>query len=123
MRIAAAGKLAEKAGRLLRVNDLDRAEMRYLKALVIWPVHPRALAGMASICLKRGDGAHAVRWAAVLVREQPRRPYNHLLLGNAYELTGDRDSARQAWRGAARRGNTIARERLRETRDRVPDGT
>jgi hypothetical protein len=66
--------------------------------------------------LDRRDGVEAVRWAKRLVRMQPNRSNNQLLLGDAYKLRGDLKNARKAWERSATYGNRTARRRLRETR-------
>lgn len=111
--IAAANQHIRVGHRLRKQRRLGMAEASYLKALKELPGYPRAMAGLVRVHLNRRDGREALRWAQRLVRRQPKRGNNQLLLGDAYKLSGNTTKARQAWRQALRYGNVAARKRLR----------
>ena len=56
-----------------------------------------------------------MRWAERLARARPRGANNHVLLGDAYLLAGNRNAAREAWRHALELepGHANAQRRLR----------
>jgi tetratricopeptide (TPR) repeat protein len=112
-KIAAANHNVGQGHRLLARGRLEPAKAAYLKALAVLPDYPRALAGLVRVHLRRRDGAEAVRWAQRLVKEQPNRGNNQLLLGDALALRGDQTRARAAWRRATAYGNAAARKRLK----------
>ena len=95
-----------------RQGRLASAEASYLKALQAWSSYPLPRAGLVRIHLKRGEGVEALRWAKRLIRLQPRRGNNQLLLGDAHAMTGAMSRARKAWSKAQRYGNKIAARRL-----------
>jgi hypothetical protein len=57
----------------------------------------------------------ALRWARILIKAQPKRSHNQVLLGDAYRVAGDKPAARKAWYKAAGWGSRAAKDRLRET--------
>jgi hypothetical protein len=112
-KVALANRNVTQGHRLLRRGQLGLAEAAYLKALSALPNYPRAMAGLARVHLRRKDGAEAVRWAERLVKQQPKRGNNQLLLGDAWALRGQPARARAAWLRAAAYGNAAARSRLK----------
>jgi cytochrome c-type biogenesis protein CcmH/NrfG len=97
----------------MQQGRLGLAESSYQKALKIVPDYPSAMAALVRVHLARRDGAEAVRWANRLVAKQPTNNVNQLLLGDALNLTGNREAARDAWTEAAESGNSTARQRLK----------
>ena len=104
--------LVDEGASLLQQGRLGLAESSYQKALRLQPDFPAAMAALVRVHLTRRDGAEAVRWAKRLAAKQPNG-VNQLLLGDAYALYGDDDSARAAWELAAESGNATARQRLK----------
>jgi cytochrome c-type biogenesis protein CcmH/NrfG len=115
VRVATANRLVRKGDRLRRGNQAGQAEAHYLKALKIIPKYPRAMAGMARAKIQQRNGNEALRWARMLVKAQPKRSHNLVLLGDAYRVAGNKSAARKVWYKAAGAGNAVAKRRLRET--------
>jgi len=111
-RVARAQHLQRMASRLRRQGRLGLAESKYLEALAEWPRYPLAMAGVVRLHLARKDGREAVRWARKLVRVQPKRGNNQLLLGDAYMLRRNVSKAKAAYRQSARYGNRTAKKRI-----------
>jgi hypothetical protein len=109
-----AARYVAEAAKYRRLGRLGLAEAAYLRALAAFPRYPRAIAGVVHVHLQREDGSEAVRWAEQLVKMQPNRSNNQLLLGDAYALRGQRSAALAAWRLSAKYGNRVARQRLGE---------
>ena len=108
-----ARKLITVGNKKLRRKQLRFAEADFRKALKLVPRYPLALKGIARVHLARKDGKAAVRWAAMLVKRQPIRSENFLILGDAYALRGNKAAAVKAWKRAAKAGNKIAAKRLK----------
>jgi tetratricopeptide (TPR) repeat protein len=67
---------------LYQTNDIDRAEQHFIRALERFPGHPSAIAGIATVHLKRGD----VEGAFLLTKENADRHLNNVEMINAYAL-------------------------------------
>lgn len=109
--VAAATHQVSRGHTLLEHHRLQSASDSYLRALEHVPGDPRALAGLARVCIALGDGAGAARWAERAVAQKANSGSYQLLLGDALALSGDADQASVAWERAARFGNRVARQR------------
>jgi tetratricopeptide (TPR) repeat protein len=67
---------------LYQAKDIDQAEKHFLKALERFPGHPSAVAGLATVHLKRGDIGKA--W--ILMQENGPRHRNDVEMINCYGL-------------------------------------
>ncbi|UJR82313.1 response regulator [Sandaracinus amylolyticus] len=81
-------------------GELQAAEADYLRVLRTDPRNARAIAGLVRLHMARRDARAATQWARRLVAARPNLPANHVLLGDALLLGGDRDGARRAWQRA-----------------------
>ncbi|AKF05062.1 response regulator [Sandaracinus amylolyticus] len=97
-------------------GELQAAEGDYLRVLRTDPRNARAIAGLVRLHMARRDARAATQWARRLVAARPNLPANHVLLGDALMLGGDRDGARRAWQHALQisPGFRDARRRLGE---------
>jgi serine/threonine protein kinase/DNA-binding response OmpR family regulator len=118
---AAPGDRAERVRQLIRTANYQRnrgnhdaAQANYQRVLQLDRRNARALAGLAHSAIARRDARAAVRWSARLVSVAPSNPHNHVLLGDAYQLAGNRQSALREWRRALQISpeNETARRRL-----------
>jgi hypothetical protein len=109
---AKANYLVNMGHRLRKQGRWGMAEASYLKALKVLPQYARAVSGLVAVHLGRRDGVEALRWAKKLVELQPKRGAHQRLLGDAYALTGDKSSARNAWQLGMRLGDRTSRSRL-----------
>jgi Flp pilus assembly protein TadD len=64
------------------------------------PRNARAMAGLVRLHMARRDGRAAAQWARRLAAARPTQSSNHVLLGDALLLAGDRAAARAAWERA-----------------------
>ena len=96
-------------------GQMREAQVHYLAAIEIERRNARALAGLARVALAQRNGGQAVRWARRLVEARPRNAANHVLLGDAHRLAGNRSAARREWSRALELypGLASARRRLR----------
>ncbi|PBB98241.1 sulfotransferase [Mesorhizobium sp. WSM3862] len=75
--------LLKKAYECQQAKRLDEAQDLCFQVLARTPNHPLALYIMGTVCLGYDDEA-ALRYFARAVGEEPRNPYYHLSLGEAY---------------------------------------
>ncbi|MBX3248960.1 MAG: hypothetical protein KF901_17415 [Myxococcales bacterium] len=93
---------------------LDRARRSYESALAIAPQYGPALAGLTKVAIAERRGSEAVALARRLVNVNRNNAANHVLLGDALMVAGDRAGARRAWEDAVRVNprHSAARSRL-----------
>lgn len=108
-----ADSLAAQGDTLRKRRKLGPARAKYRAALQAFAGHPRALYGLSQLAIQLRDGEQAVDLAQALVRAEPDQPSYLLLLGDAYRAAGKVKEARESWQNAARRGNALARKRLK----------
>jgi hypothetical protein len=106
--------LVHRALPMIRRGELRLAEATLDRAWELDPKNPQAMAGYAQLFITKKDGDRAAKWAKKAVRKRSRRTEYHILYGDALQLQGDTDAARQAWRKALSLdpGNKAARARL-----------
>jgi len=109
--------LVHRALRLVRRDELGRAQATLDRAWELDPRNPQAMAGYAALYLARKDGERAEKWAKRAVKKRSRRAQYHILYGDALELQGDLAGARKAWRKALslEPNNRAAKNRLAES--------
>lgn len=108
-----ASELVSRGHALRHEGKLAQAEQLYRRALQVFPAYPRALTGLARTAMERGDAETAIRFARMLVRVRPRQGASHLLLGDAYRAAGNSAAALSAFKAAAKRGDRVAKSRLK----------
>ncbi len=99
-----ARSLVAEGERLIRRDDFDAAGPLLERAYELDPDDNHVLAGLARVYVAQGDGPRAVEMAAAACRKRARRTSYRMLLGEANELAGDVEAARQAY------GRVIAQE-------------
>jgi len=109
--------LVHRALPLIRKGELRLAEATLDRAWELDPRNPQAMAGYATLYIAKKEGERAAKWAKKAVRKRPRRAAYHILYGDALQLGGDTEAARQSWRKALsiEPGNKAARSRLAKT--------
>ncbi|MER9367973.1 sulfotransferase [Mesorhizobium sp. M0518] len=84
--------LLQQAYTFQQAKRLNEAQDLCLRVLSRTPNHPLALYILGTICLGYDDEA-ALRYFARAVGEEPKNPYYHLSLGEAYVKVGEYSSA------------------------------
>jgi Flp pilus assembly protein TadD len=84
---------------LQMVGRLDWAEAAHRRALELWPDHPIALAGLASIASQKGDHATARELAEKVLVQHPGYPDAELTLAKAELAAKDPAAAEARMRG------------------------
>ncbi|MET2827682.1 tetratricopeptide repeat-containing sulfotransferase family protein [Mesorhizobium shangrilense] len=85
-------ELLKQAYALQQAKRLNEAQDLCLRVLSRTPNHPLALYILGTICLGYDDEA-ALRYFARAVGEEPKNPYYHLSLGEAYVKVGEYSAA------------------------------
>ena len=96
----ASDELIRRAIELERGGDLDGAHAALRRAVETDPVNPHALIALAEERLAAGDAAEATRLAERAVQLRRRRAAYHIVLGDAYRLSGERRRATREWEAA-----------------------
>ncbi len=91
-----------------RRGEIQSAEAAYHRALGAEPRNVAALAGLAAVCLRRGDFESSVDWALQALDEDMRRPAVHYRLGLALLRIGRQAEAAAALELAARMNPHLA---------------
>jgi CheY-like chemotaxis protein/Flp pilus assembly protein TadD len=106
--------LVHRALPLIRSGQLRLAEATLDRAWELDPKNPQAMAGYARLFIVKEDGERAIKWAKKAVRKRSRRAEYHVLYGDALQLEGETEAAREAWRKALSTdpANKAARARL-----------
>lgn len=104
----AAWTFAQAASMFWNDGDYDGADAVFAEALEWVPGYPPALTGRARLALARGQGRQALTYLEQAIAVSPL-PETAWLMGDAYELLGDRAAARSAYERVVRDGRRADR--------------